>query len=109
MTDTFITQCPHCQTSFRLQRSQLTAARGSVRCGACLQVFNAASQISSEPAQPIVQPNVSTLTATPEHITDTAQPEATVSKAKKPNDAAAQPLMIHDDMDLGDLDDIDLD
>src|SRR5699024_11601622 len=63
-------------SDLRLQRSQLTAARGSVRCGACLQVFNAASQISSEPAQPIVQPNVSTLTATPEHITDTAQPEA---------------------------------
>lgn len=109
MTDTFITQCPHCQTSFRLQRSQLTAARGSVRCGACLQVFNAASQISSKPAQPIVQPNVSTLTVTPELIPDTAQPEATLSKAKKSNDAAAQPLMIHDDMDLGDLDDIDLD
>ncbi|WP_313129686.1 MJ0042-type zinc finger domain-containing protein, partial [Stutzerimonas nitrititolerans] len=37
----FITQCPHCRTSFRLNRAQLGAARGVVRCGACLEVFNA--------------------------------------------------------------------
>lgn len=42
MTDTLITQCPHCQTSFSLKRSQLDAAQGALRCGACLQVFNPA-------------------------------------------------------------------
>lgn len=36
------TRCPHCQTSFRVTESQLATARGLVRCGACLEVFNAA-------------------------------------------------------------------
>lgn len=45
MTDSFVTQCPHCQTSFRVSHAQLSVARGAVRCGACLQVFNAARQL----------------------------------------------------------------
>jgi len=45
MTDSFVTQCPHCQTSFRVSYHQLSAARGAVRCGSCLQVFNAARQL----------------------------------------------------------------
>lgn len=36
-----ITQCPHCQTRFRVGSFQLTAARGLARCGACLAIFNA--------------------------------------------------------------------
>lgn len=35
----FITQCPHCQTTFRTSVSQLQSADGMVRCGACLKVF----------------------------------------------------------------------
>ncbi|QXI37953.1 DUF3426 domain-containing protein [Pseudomonas xantholysinigenes] len=45
MTDSFVTQCPHCQTSFRVTHHQLSVARGVVRCGNCLQVFNAAKQL----------------------------------------------------------------
>ncbi|MDU9411948.1 DUF3426 domain-containing protein [Pseudomonas sp. zfem005] len=45
MTESFVTQCPHCQTSFRVSRAQLGAAQGAVRCGACLHVFNAAKQL----------------------------------------------------------------
>lgn len=45
MTDSFVTQCPHCHTSFRVNHGQLTVARGVVRCGSCLQVFNAARQL----------------------------------------------------------------
>ena len=52
MTDTFLAQCPYCHASFRLKRSQLTVARGSVRCGACLKVFNAASQVTAQQLQP---------------------------------------------------------
>ena len=96
MTDTFITQCPHCQTSFRLKLSQLNAARGSVRCGACLQVFNAASQLSKEAA-----------TAAPLVITHPTP--AVQSAAQVEVSTTKKPLMIHDDMDLGDLDDLDLD
>lgn len=45
------TRCPHCQTSFRVTEAQLATARGLVRCGACLEVFNAqAHWVESEPA-----------------------------------------------------------
>lgn len=64
MTDSFVTQCPHCQTSFRVTHHQLSVARGVVRCGNCLQVFNAAKQLleqnraaTGQPAPP-VEPTV---------------------------------------------------
>jgi predicted Zn finger-like uncharacterized protein len=50
MTDSFVTQCPHCQTSFRVSHTQLSVARGVVRCGSCLQVFNAAKQLLEQHA-----------------------------------------------------------
>jgi predicted Zn finger-like uncharacterized protein len=53
MIDSFVTQCPHCQTRFRLTRAQLRAARGEVRCGACLKVFNAGQQLLSESLEPL--------------------------------------------------------
>lgn len=37
----FLTQCPGCITSFRVTDTQLEAAAGMVRCGACLSVFSA--------------------------------------------------------------------
>ncbi len=42
MTSLF-TQCPHCQTSFRVSNAQLNAAHGLVRCGSCLGVFSASA------------------------------------------------------------------
>nr|WP_314531364.1 DUF3426 domain-containing protein [uncultured Pseudomonas sp.] len=50
MTDSFVTQCPHCQKSFRVSHAQLSVARGVVRCGSCLQVFNAAKQLLEQQA-----------------------------------------------------------
>ncbi|WP_426233318.1 DUF3426 domain-containing protein [Pseudomonas sp. TWP3-2] len=50
MTDSFVTQCPHCSTSFRVSHAQLSVARGVVRCGSCLQVFNAAKQLLEQSA-----------------------------------------------------------
>ena len=35
------TQCPHCDTKFRVTETQLQAADGFVRCGVCEEVFNA--------------------------------------------------------------------
>ena len=50
MTDSFVTQCPHCQTRFRVSHGQLNVARGVVRCGSCLQVFNAVRQLMEQRA-----------------------------------------------------------
>lgn len=67
MTDSFVTQCPHCQTSFRVSHNQLSVARGVVRCGACMQVFNAAKQLLEQSAaqQPAVEPAPAQVQAPP--------------------------------------------
>ncbi len=85
----FITQCPHCRTSFRVSHSQLGAARGAVRCGACLEVFNAARQLLAEehPTPPLVVAGPAAQPPGP----STAQ-------------SADESRWIHDDLDLDSLD-----
>lgn len=58
MAESFITRCPHCGTSFRVRNEQLSVANGSVRCGACLQVFSARNHVvtTAIPAQQPVKP-----------------------------------------------------
>lgn len=36
-----ITRCPKCTTSFRITEAHLKSAKGAVRCGSCLNIFNA--------------------------------------------------------------------
>ncbi len=52
MDQTRITQCPKCDTTFRITPSQLQVAKGAVRCGSCLHVFRASDHFQS--AAPIV-------------------------------------------------------
>ena len=68
MTDSFVTQCPHCQTSFRVSHAQLSVARGVVRCGSCLQVFNAAKQLLEQAGKDVIPPVAPA-------IIETAEPE----------------------------------
>ncbi|SDO93253.1 DUF3426 domain-containing protein [Pseudomonas jinjuensis] len=113
MSESFITQCPHCQTSFRVSRAQLGAANGAVRCGACLKVFSAPQHILAEPgaaepeaetraeapAQPEPAPPVAPVDAEPPQSAPEPAPAAAES-AKK----ADETLWIHDDLDLETLD-----
>ena len=118
MTDSFVTQCPHCQTSFRVSHNQLSVARGMVRCGNCLQVFNAARQLLEQNAaqQALLAPVPATV---PEAIADVAavEPAAPETPAFETADApqapasaepAAAPTKTWDNVDL-DLDQLDLD
>lgn len=41
VSNPMITRCPKCGTAFRVTPSQLQSAKGSVRCGSCLNVFKA--------------------------------------------------------------------
>lgn len=54
MSEPLVTQCPYCQTRFRLTPEQLQVAAGNVRCGACLEVFQAAA--TATPAAPTPAP-----------------------------------------------------
>ena len=41
MSRYIITECPACTTRFQVTKGQLKIANGKVRCGSCLEVFNA--------------------------------------------------------------------
>lgn len=43
-----VTRCPACGTSFRVQREQLAAHFGTVRCGKCGSVFNGVAALVDE-------------------------------------------------------------
>ncbi|MEH6650046.1 MAG: DUF3426 domain-containing protein [Motiliproteus sp.] len=47
MRQQFITQCPECQTRFDINREQLHAAGGRVRCGSCQHVFVATEHMET--------------------------------------------------------------
>lgn len=47
-----VTCCPHCNTSFKITDEHLAIAKGAVRCGSCLEVFNALEHIvGNQPAK----------------------------------------------------------
>ncbi|SFW21277.1 MJ0042 family finger-like domain-containing protein [Pseudomonas sp. NFACC19-2] len=96
MSESHVTQCPNCRTSFRVSQAQLAAAHGAVRCGACLHVFNAAEQLFGPRAAAPAPAAVKTVSAP-----TTAQPDTrTKPPASKPADDT---LWIHDDLDLDSL------
>ncbi|WP_460149965.1 DUF3426 domain-containing protein [Pseudomonas sp. S3_A03] len=91
MTDSFVTQCPHCQARFRVNHAQLSVARGVVRCGSCLQVFNAARQLLEQRA----------------HATAPGQPtaaEPTPEAVPEPQRAVSQKQWTAEELDLDNLD-----
>lgn len=90
MTDSFVTQCPHCHTSFRVSHTQLSVARGVVRCGSCLQVFNAARQLLEQHTAK-------------ETVTPLAPPIKTPA-AESPPRAISQKQWTAAELDLDDLD-----
>jgi predicted Zn finger-like uncharacterized protein len=97
MSESHVTQCPNCRTSFRVSQAQLAAAHGAVRCGACLHVFNAAEQLFGPRAAAPAPVAAKTASAPVK-----AQPDI------RPKPPAAKPaddtLWIHDDLDLDSLD-----
>ena len=52
------TQCPQCDTRFRVTEEQLSVAAGKVRCGNCMHVFNAVEhQVLPEAEPPTPTPD----------------------------------------------------
>lgn len=65
------TQCPKCETRFRVTDEQLSVAGGKVRCGNCMHVFNAVQyQVLPEKTRPEQPPEPKT------GPTDAARPPA---------------------------------
>ena len=99
MSDSFVTQCPHCRTSFRVSQVQLSAAQGAVRCGACLHVFNAHQYLLAQPSITSTAPTAGVVTPQ-EPAAQQALPESNSLARKDSLDT----VRIHDDLDLDSLD-----
>lgn len=95
----FVTQCPHCRTSFRVSRTQLAAAHGVVRCGACMELFNAARHLQGGDAND--GNTADTATAGSPLVTAPAQARTQPQTTPAVEDST---LWIHDDLDLDNLD-----
>ncbi len=98
------TLCPHCQTRFRIIEAQLQAYQGMVRCGHCLQTFDARSDfIPDQPSPQIELPILDKLavqshreTLLPDEILDylAVNPDATTpAEAALPNIIETTPLL----------------
>ncbi|HEY2338257.1 MAG TPA: DUF3426 domain-containing protein [Burkholderiales bacterium] len=48
-----VTRCPVCATAFRVQRTQLAARGGKVRCGKCGQIFDGIAALVEEGPEPL--------------------------------------------------------
>lgn len=48
------TQCPHCQTTFRVAHDQLKLRAGLVRCGACKEIFNGIEHLLRSEDIPVI-------------------------------------------------------
>lgn len=97
MSESHVTQCPNCRTSFRVSQAQLAAAHGAVRCGACLHVFNAAEQLFG-PRGAAAATSVKPVSAPASKPQPPGSPKAPAAKA------VDETLWIHDDLDLDSLD-----
>ena len=73
------TQCPHCQTTFRVANDQLKLRGGLVRCGSCREVFNGIEHlVRPDVATPVAAP-VATPAPAPEKEAGAAQTHAIVT------------------------------
>lgn len=71
-----ITRCPKCKTSFRVTAAQLDSAKGAVRCGSCLFIFDARANFIQPPPvspRPVANKPPTTITEAPTSV-DTAAP-----------------------------------
>jgi predicted Zn finger-like uncharacterized protein len=48
-----VTRCPSCATAFRVQRGQLAARAGQVRCGKCNTVFDGIAALMEDGPEPL--------------------------------------------------------
>lgn len=110
---TMVTRCPKCGTAFRITSTQLESAKGAVRCGSCLHVFKAQSNLVTKPAPkapaptpvpaaPTTQtapttPNKTKATPKPTPLRTAAVSEDLVKSSKSATKVPAKKLSIQDD------------
>jgi len=93
-SQSLISECPSCQTRFRVTVEQLAVAEGRVRCGACLAVFDGReAEVSQEQTSVVGDDPVDVLL----EVEGTAEPASGSDSAK---DGVSRPK--HDDEEAPD-------
>lgn len=96
-----LTRCPHCDATFRVTEAHLNAAKGKVRCGACLNIFNALEHLTpspdkaaapgpDEPAQPALPEESSSAPTGQEPVSEDTRP-APETQPTEPETANTEP------------------
>ncbi|WP_428035308.1 DUF3426 domain-containing protein [Amphritea sp.] len=70
MSHNIITECPACHTQFQVTQGQLKIANGKVRCGACLEVFNAQVYRCDDLDEPVNGPQDESFEGPPDELTE---------------------------------------
>ncbi|MBJ7550653.1 zinc-ribbon and DUF3426 domain-containing protein [Marinomonas ostreistagni] len=86
MSESMITRCPKCSTTFRVTQEVLNMAKGKVRCGQCFHIFTA------EPA-PNTANKKQESTTSPETVSPRApQPSLQTPSQEQPTTPKSRPL-----------------
>ncbi|WP_317931323.1 DUF3426 domain-containing protein [Halioxenophilus sp. WMMB6] len=83
-----ITRCPKCRTSFRVTPAQLDSAKGVVRCGSCLHIFDARSNLIQS-AKTTSQPTTAKRTASKAAPAASKRPAEKAATTQQPASNAA--------------------
>ena len=104
------TQCPHCQTRFRVASDQLKLRGGIVRCGSCQSIFDGSAHLIELDAPPVA-PAVPALPSSPSSSTDAPAPsvEASGLPLDEPTHEAADGLAAPAQADADPVDTLDVD
>lgn len=90
------TRCPHCETRFKIAEAQLGAHHGMVRCGNCLQAFDARPHYLAEQASPQldlpIDGEISTHTDTALNAEPDEHPPHTVQVTEPEESLAVDPV-----------------
>jgi predicted Zn finger-like uncharacterized protein len=77
-----ITTCPHCETRFKVTTEQLLLRNGTVRCGACRQVFDGGARLVSDEAADLL---LNPIAAVETELTSTASESMPATGKTEPN------------------------
>ena len=77
-----ITTCPHCETRFKVTTEQLLLRNGTVRCGACRQVFDGGARLVSDEAADLL---LNPIAAVETELTSTASESMPAIGKTEPN------------------------
>jgi len=97
------TTCPNCKTAFRVTAGQLKIAQGKVRCGGCMEIFNAIEFLVDDEGRPARPGGPAGLESWPyERATPDRSGQQEVSKpSPTPDEPPALPALLRETVSDG--------